>query len=353
MKPFIFILSLIIIISCSDRKSKVEVIQDKGWDYLDDKQITEAAIPTNENFEMELDSIFINLVKKWYGRNKQQHGWYPIYFTIYIGESGKVEKIKEKKMFPLSNLTPSNNPGYLKGFSMDSEVIREILPIVEKWSFTPANFIGKTVKYKKTFGSSYKIDLLTNDKFEVINSKFNFFSNFSQDYFMAVEKMPSPIGGVQGIQKKIHYPEIAKRTGIQGRVFVKAFIDENGIVTKTEIIKGLGGGCDDEAKNAVMETKFTPGRQRGKAVKTQVTVPILFKLDSKLSGKTSKIDNDHSEEYYKEQASKLIGDKMEQIFTKIKNKNLSQDEEKKFKQEMQKYSGKTAKEIVIMAKKKK
>ncbi|MBI9070340.1 MAG: energy transducer TonB [Melioribacteraceae bacterium] len=97
-------------------------------------------------------------------------------------------------------------------------------------------------------------------------------------FFVAVEDMPEPIGGIGAIQQKIIYPEIAKRAGVQGRVFVKAYVDENGNVTKVDLIRGIGAGCDEAAMDAVMKTKFKPGKQRGKAVKVQVAIPIVFKL---------------------------------------------------------------------------
>lgn len=97
-------------------------------------------------------------------------------------------------------------------------------------------------------------------------------------YFVAVEEMPEPIGGIQAIQSKIIYPEIAKRAGVEGKVYVLAFVNEQGIVTKAEIIKGLGAGLDEAALGAVKQTKFKPGKQRGKPVKVQVSIPIVFKL---------------------------------------------------------------------------
>jgi protein TonB len=97
-------------------------------------------------------------------------------------------------------------------------------------------------------------------------------------YFVAVEEMPEPIGGIQAIQSKIVYPEIAKRAGVEGKVYVLAFVNEQGDVTKTEIIKGLGAGLDEAALNAVKQTRFKPGKQRGKPVKVQVSIPIVFKL---------------------------------------------------------------------------
>ncbi len=97
-------------------------------------------------------------------------------------------------------------------------------------------------------------------------------------YFVAVEEMPEPIGGIAAIQSKIVYPEIAKRAGVEGKVYVKAYVDEKGNVTKTEVVKGLGAGLDEAAVKAVQATKFKPGKQRGKAVKVQVMIPIQFKL---------------------------------------------------------------------------
>jgi len=97
-------------------------------------------------------------------------------------------------------------------------------------------------------------------------------------YFVAVEEMPEPIGGIQAIQSKIIYPEIAKRAGVEGKVYVLAFVNETGEVTNAKILKGLGAGLDEAALNAVKQTKFKPGKQRGKPVKVQVSIPIVFKL---------------------------------------------------------------------------
>jgi len=98
-------------------------------------------------------------------------------------------------------------------------------------------------------------------------------------YFEVVEEMPEPIGGIEAIQRKIVYPEIAKRAGVEGRVYILAYVDENGNVTKTEVLKGIGAGCDEAAEKAVRETKFKPGKQRGKPVRVKVAVPIIFKLN--------------------------------------------------------------------------
>ncbi len=97
-------------------------------------------------------------------------------------------------------------------------------------------------------------------------------------YFKVVEELPEPIGGIEAIHSKIKYPEFAKRAGVEGQVYVKAYVDKEGNVNKTELVKGIGGGCDEEAEKAVSETKFKPGKQRGKPVNVQVLIRIIFKI---------------------------------------------------------------------------
>jgi TonB family protein len=97
-------------------------------------------------------------------------------------------------------------------------------------------------------------------------------------YHVAVDQMPYPFGGDGAIQSKLLYPAAAKTSDIQGTVYVTAFIDENGVVQKTIVIKGLGFGCDDAASKAVKETLFHAGYMRGVPVKVQMTIPIKFSL---------------------------------------------------------------------------
>ncbi len=98
------------------------------------------------------------------------------------------------------------------------------------------------------------------------------------DFFQVVEQLPEIIGGMAAIQKEIVYPEIAKRAGVEGTVHVTAFIDKKGNVVKVELLKGIGAGCDEEAKKAVMKAKFKPARQRGKPVNVRIGIPVKFKL---------------------------------------------------------------------------
>ena len=98
------------------------------------------------------------------------------------------------------------------------------------------------------------------------------------EIFVIVEQMPELIGGLESIQKKIKYPEIAKKAGVEGRVFVQFVVDEQGNVVDPSVTRGIGAGCDEEAVRAVMTAKFKPGKQRGKPVRVKMSLPITFKL---------------------------------------------------------------------------
>ena len=97
-------------------------------------------------------------------------------------------------------------------------------------------------------------------------------------YYIAVEVMPEPIGGIAAIQSHIYYPETARKSNIEGKVYVLAYLNEKGSVDKTKILKGLGYGLDEAASKTVLKAKFTPGMQDGDPVKVEVVIPIVFIL---------------------------------------------------------------------------
>lgn len=99
-----------------------------------------------------------------------------------------------------------------------------------------------------------------------------------QEIFVIVEQMPELVGGLASIQKNIEYPELARRAGIEGRVVVQFIIDKQGNVNNPVVVRGIGGGCDEEALKAVAKAKFIPGKQRGKPVLVKYSLPVSFKL---------------------------------------------------------------------------
>lgn len=99
-----------------------------------------------------------------------------------------------------------------------------------------------------------------------------------EQVFLVVEKMPEIRGGLAALMKHITYPEIARKAGLEGRVYIQFVIDEKGKVHNPIVVRGIGGGCDEAAIAAVQKITFTPGLQRGKPVKVKYSMPITFKL---------------------------------------------------------------------------
>ena len=75
------------------------------------------------------------------------------------------------------------------------------------------------------------------------------------------------------------YPEIAQEAGIEGTVFIQAFIDKKGRVTETTVVKGIPNtGLDEAAIEAIRKTRFRPAKQRERAVGVWISIPVNFKL---------------------------------------------------------------------------
>ncbi len=104
--------------------------------------------------------------------------------------------------------------------------------------------------------------------------------------YFVVEEMPVYPGGDEALRKdlaaNIKYPEEAKKAGIQGKVYVTFVVDEHGNVTNAKIARGVDPSLDKESLRVIKELKaWSPGKEKGKAVKVSYTVPINYALDGK------------------------------------------------------------------------
>ncbi len=101
--------------------------------------------------------------------------------------------------------------------------------------------------------------------------------------FVIVESMPEFPGGevarLQFLNDNVRYPTMAREAGIQGRVFVEFVVEKDGSVTNVRVVRGIGGGCDEEAIRVVQSMpRWIPGRQRNVPVRVRFNMPIRFVL---------------------------------------------------------------------------
>ncbi len=105
-----------------------------------------------------------------------------------------------------------------------------------------------------------------------------------EEVFLLVEDMPEPPGGMKAfyeyIGQNLKYPREAHRVSVQGRVFLQFIVDTDGSLTDIKVLKGIGAGCDEEAVKILQNypEKWKPGKRGDVAVKTRLSLPIVFKL---------------------------------------------------------------------------
>jgi protein TonB len=102
----------------------------------------------------------------------------------------------------------------------------------------------------------------------------------SKKVYTYVERMPAPPYSLpEYLAKNIHYPDAARENNIEGRVVVKFMVDKKGRISDAQVIRGIGGGCDEEALRVVEAMpNWKPGRNKGKRIKVWYNLPIIFKL---------------------------------------------------------------------------
>jgi periplasmic protein TonB len=101
--------------------------------------------------------------------------------------------------------------------------------------------------------------------------------------YQKVDQMPKFPGGdtalVKYLAEKTQYPNIAREICIEGKVFVKFVIDKEGKIIKPVVVRGIGGGLNEEALRVVRTMPaWIPGQQNGKKVNVYVILPIPFRL---------------------------------------------------------------------------
>ena len=102
--------------------------------------------------------------------------------------------------------------------------------------------------------------------------------------FQFVEEKPSFMGGdanafSKWVNERLVYPEIAKENGVSGRVTLQFTVNTDGTVSNIKVLRGVDPSLDKEAVRVVsMSPKWTPGKQRDRAVKVTYTFPVIFQL---------------------------------------------------------------------------
>lgn len=105
-----------------------------------------------------------------------------------------------------------------------------------------------------------------------------------QEDLIFVEEEAHPKKGMDEFYKHVRqnlaYPDSAKKAGVKGRVFVQFVVETDGSLSEVKVIRGIGRGCDEEAIRLIKTSPpWQPARYQGKAVATEVSLPIRFDVE--------------------------------------------------------------------------
>ena len=98
------------------------------------------------------------------------------------------------------------------------------------------------------------------------------------ELFMVVEQPPKIIGGLASLNESLEYPRVALQSGIEGNVVVQVVVNTDGAPESPNVVRSASPLLDQSAIDAVMAQRFEPGKQRGRAVRTVITIPVRFRL---------------------------------------------------------------------------
>ena len=189
----------------------------------------------------------------------------------------------------------SYDDGALKDLGRDSDNFEDILdvPITQQPPPPPPpppmeqpviQEIPDEVKIEEKIDVNFDVDVKETTVIEEVVIKEVVIEEEKADQiFDVVETQPNPPGGMSGWNKylsdNLKYPTQARRMGVEGTVIVVFVINTDGSIQDVEVLRGIGGGCDEEAVKVVTKApKWEPGKQRGKPVRTRMRLPIRFKL---------------------------------------------------------------------------
>ena len=107
----------------------------------------------------------------------------------------------------------------------------------------------------------------------------------TEEIFVVVENQPQFPGGNAAMMKflsdNIKYPVIAQENGIQGRVICNFVVERDGSITDVQVVRGVDPSLDKEAIRVIQQMpRWTPGKQRGQAVRVRFTLPVVFRLQN-------------------------------------------------------------------------
>ena len=150
----------------------------------------------------------------------------------------------------------------------DSDLLSQAaVDAVRQQRFTPGRVEGRPVKVRFAVPVTFR---LTPPQPEYVPD--------GAGIYEIAEVQPELVGGLRGLQFAVHYPEQARRLGVQGDVVVQFVVDEEGRVRDAAVVRSPHRLLSESALAAVHRQRFRPGTVDGRPVKVRFMVPVRYRL---------------------------------------------------------------------------
>jgi len=208
-----------------------------------------------------------------------------VYFKFFVEKDGSTSNTSLLN-FPYKSETPDNK----KHFNQIKQLEKDFIAAFEKMpNWKPASADGENIKSEVVVAYDFSVYHSENnfkdsndDSGEIANKEIG--DEKQEKVYVYIEQIPEFPGGETALYKyianNIVYPKEAQINNIQGTVYASFVVEKDGSISNIEILRGIGYGCDEEVIRVLSEMPdWTPGIQKGKAVRARYNIPVKFKLD--------------------------------------------------------------------------
>ena len=215
--------------------------------------------------------------------SKDVHRWTQTFFSLGLALSvGAVLVAFEWKAYeekpPLTF-----DQGFLNLDDFDIPITVQDPPKLPEIVKTP---VFKVIEDEIEIEDKYDLDLNISEKDVIPEIKLDTKPPVIEDpdeIYDYTEVQASFVGGMEAwyayLKKNLSYPKLEQRAGIEGTVFLRFVINTDGSIEDIQVIRSASDGLDAAAIAVIKNSpKWEPGRFRGKAVRSRMTIPIRFKL---------------------------------------------------------------------------
>lgn len=258
------LISVLLVFACNDQET--EVIEYYKSTQVGDLTVYDEVeeMPQYPGGDQELRMFIANNIK--YPESAKAKGIQGRVFVQFVVD----------KMGQVGNVTVKRGVNEL----LDNEAIR-VVSALPNWK--PGKLSGNAVNVQFTIPINFALgDVKPN--YEIIERKDVNGKSKEEKVYFTVDEMPQYPGGDLAIRDfiaaNIKYPESAKESGIQGRVFIQFVVMEDGSVGNVKVVRGVEKSLDAEAVRVISALeRWVPGKVEGMPVNVSFTVPINFKLN--------------------------------------------------------------------------